>query len=322
MQFKKVVVGIDFSANSLAAARWIAHHFAPDAELVLTHVVPKSSVLSWSRQYTRRTLEELRVVRPQLEGGLRGLGELLGAGRTTTETLSGDPAEVLASTAAQVGANLICVGSSPHRRGSARFGATTPHRLIARTDVPVLVTPRVPAGAPSRILVPFDDRANGKIALQTAARLATAYEAALDGLYVIETDMRHDGSSNPEVQNVLSFFRAQHWAAAVMDELALSSARAASFVCPGDAGEQTVSHARRSACNLIVLGTGERNSALRGDRHARHVGSTTRFVIWAAPCPVLAVPPGAVAANERVRPALGFGSPMMQLEHDDSLAEV
>lgn len=322
MQFKKVVVGIDFSANSLAAARWIAHHFAPDAELVLTHVVPKTSVLSWSRQYTRLTLEELRVVRPQLEGGLRGLGELLGAGRTTTETLSGDPAEVLAFMAAQVGADLICVGSSPHRGGSARFGATTPHRLIARTDVPVLVTPRVPSGAPSRILVPFDDRVNGRIALQTAARLATAYEAALDALYVIETDMRHPVSSNPEVQNILSFLRAQHWAAAMIDQLAVPSARAASFVRPGDAGEQTVSHAHRSACNLIVLGTGERNSALRGDRHARHVGSTTRFVIWAAPCPVLAVPPGAVAANARVRPALGFGSPMMQLEHDDSLAEV
>jgi nucleotide-binding universal stress UspA family protein len=322
MQFRKVVVGIDFSATSLAAARWVAHYFAADAELVLTHVVAKSSLLSLSRRNAPLTLDDLRVVRPQVQGGLRGLGDLLDADRTTTETLSGDPAEVLAFTAAHIGADLICVGSSPHRRGSARFGATTPHRLIARTDVPVLVTPRVPSGAPGRILVPFDDRANGRIVLQTAARLAIAYEAALDALYVMETDVRHSDSSNPETQNLLSFFRAQRWAAAAVDDLVLPSARAASFVRPGDAGEQTVAHAHRSDCSLIVIGTGERTSALRGDNHARHVGSTTRFVIWAAPCPVLAVPPRSVANNERVRPACGFSSQMMQRERDDSLAEV
>jgi nucleotide-binding universal stress UspA family protein len=321
MEFKRIVVGIDFSANSLAAARWVAHHFAPDADLVLTHVVAKSSVLSLSERHMPRTLDELRVVTPHVQGGLQALAELLGAGPARTEILSGDPAEVLAFTAAHVGADLICVGSSAHRRGSARFGATTPHRLIARTDVPVLVAPRVPSGAPSRILVPFDDRATGKIALQTAARLATAYEASLDALYVIETDTRDAFTSNPETLNVLTFFRAQQWAAEVIDDLALPSARAVSFVRPGDAGAQTISHAHRSDCNLIVMGTGERTSAPRGCKYARHVGSTTRFVIWAAPCPVLALPPGAAAENEPVRPARGFASAMMQLERDDLLAE-
>jgi len=322
MQFNRIVVGIDFSANSLAASRWVAHHFAPDADVVLVHVVAPPDVLSLPRRYTPRTLDELRVFRPQEQGGLRGLGTLLGASRTSTETLSGDPAEVLGWVAADVGADLICVGSGPHRHGSARFGATTPHRLIARTEVPVLVTPRVPHGAPSRILVPFDDRSSGRRVLQAAARLAAAYEAALDALYVIETDTRPPASRKSEERNLQSFVRAQRRAAGVVDELQLPTGRTASFVQPGDAGEQTVSHARRSDSSLIVMGTGERTSALRGDKHARHVGSTTRFVIWAAPCPVLAVPPAVVTTTERVRPALGLGSAKEQLRHDDSLAQV
>lgn len=321
MQFNRIIVGIDFSANSLAAARWVAHHFAPDAELVLVHVVTGSDL--WlPRRHLPRTLNELRVSTPDLQGGLHGFGTLLGGRRTETEILLGDAAEVLAFAAAHTGADLICVGSSPHRRGSARFGATTPHRVIARTDVPVLVTPSVPLGAPSRILVPFDDRTGGKIVLQTAARLAAAYEAALDALYVIETDTRLAASRKSEERNHQAFVRAQRWAAGVLDELQLPTGRTASFVRPGDPGEQTVSHARRSDSSLIVMGTGERTSALRGDKHARHVGSTTRFVIWAAPCPVLAVPPGAVTTTERVRPAFGFGSPKEQLRHDDSLAQV
>jgi nucleotide-binding universal stress UspA family protein len=322
MQFKRIVVGIDFSANSLAAARWSAKQFAPDAELVIVNVVPESDASLSTRRHIPRTIDDLRVSTPHLQGGLRGLGNLLGADRTRTETLSGDPAEVLALAAALVRADLVCVGSGSHRRGSARFGATTPHRLIARADVPVLITPSVSLAAPSRILVPFDDRASRKTVLETAARLATAYEAALDALYVIETDMRRPVSTNPEVQGIVSFFRAQRAAAVLIDGLDLPEGRAASFVRPGDAGEQIVSHARRANSNLIVMGTGERAAALRGDRYARHVGSTTRFVIWAAPCSVLVIPPGTVTACQRARPARALGSPMAELERSSSLAEV
>jgi nucleotide-binding universal stress UspA family protein len=322
MQFKRVVLGIDFSETSLAASRWIAHYLAPDAELVLVHAVPPSDVLSSTRRSMPRTLAEIRLARPQLHGGLLGLGELLGHGRTSTETLSGDPAEVLAFVAEQVGADLIGVGSGPRRGGSARFGATTPNRLIARTDVPVLVAPHVSPGAPGRILVPVDDRASGRAVLRTAVRLATAYEAALDVLYVIETDLRRPVAHTAAENNTISLVHAQVRAAAMVDDLDFPPDRAGSCVRPGDAGEETVSCARRSEAGLIVMGTGERGIAVPGDKHARHVGSTTRFVIWAAPCPVLVIPPRAMVTTERVRPARGFGSAVALQERDELLAEV
>ncbi|HEX6941612.1 MAG TPA: universal stress protein [Gemmatimonadaceae bacterium] len=322
MQFKRVVLGIDFSETSLAASRWIAHHLAADAELVLVHAVAPSDALSSMRQSMPRTLDGIRVAKPQLHGGLLGLGELLGHGRTSTETLSGDPAEVLAFVAEQVGADLIGVGSGPRRGGSARFGATTPNRLIARTDVPVLVAPHVSSGAPGRILVSVDDRASGNAVLRTAARLATAYEAALDVLYVIETDVRRPAAQTARENDMTSLVRAQRRAAALVDDLDLPSGRVSSCVRPGDAGEETVSSARRSDTSLIVMGTGERGVAVPGDKHARHVGSTTRFVIWAAPCPVLVIPPRAMVTTERVRPARGFGSRLVLQERDELVAEV
>jgi nucleotide-binding universal stress UspA family protein len=312
MQFRRVVVGIDFSESSLATARWIAHNLAPDAELVLVHVV-RSDERSLARRYMPRVLDELRVIKPELQGGLRGLGELLGAGRTRTEILSGDSAVVLAFVAAQVGADLIGVGRGPHGRGSARFGATTPHRLIARTDLPVLVAPHVPLSAPTRILVPFDDRASGRAVLQSAARIASGYEATLDALHVIETDPSGRAARKREEKHEGPCDYTQRWAAMLVDNLDLPSGRAASFIHPGDAGEEIVSHARRSGAGLIVMGTGERPLALRGDTHARHVGSTTRFVIWAAPCPVLALPRGAVAPTLRMRPARALDGLMAQV---------
>lgn len=37
-EFKKIVIGIDFTDASLAGARWVSTHLAPRAELLLVHV--------------------------------------------------------------------------------------------------------------------------------------------------------------------------------------------------------------------------------------------------------------------------------------------
>ncbi|MEP7346194.1 MAG: universal stress protein, partial [Gemmatimonadaceae bacterium] len=279
------------------------------------HVLEEPEVLSFLRPHMPPIPDQPAVVSPALRGGLRGLAKLLGAGRARTEILSGDPAEVLALAAAQVGADLICVGTGPHRRGSARFGATTPHRLLARAAVPVLVAPRVQLGVPGRILVPFDHRATGTTALQTAARLAAAYEAKLDALYVIETDLPRPGRKGEGRMTDIPFADvARRWATAQVDDLGLPSHRRASFVHSGDAGQQIVAHACRCGTDLIVMGPGGNASAVPGCTEARHVGSTTRFVIWAAPCPVLALPRGSMAAAERPRPAHGFEPSLNQRE--------
>lgn len=39
MKIRRIVVGVDFREPSVAAARWTARELAPDAEIVLLHVV-------------------------------------------------------------------------------------------------------------------------------------------------------------------------------------------------------------------------------------------------------------------------------------------
>jgi hypothetical protein len=45
LELRKIVVGVDFTDASLAAARWAAAHFAPDAEIVLVHMVGSTFTL-------------------------------------------------------------------------------------------------------------------------------------------------------------------------------------------------------------------------------------------------------------------------------------
>ena len=54
MKLRTVVVGVDFSAASLSAAQWVGTHLAPDAEIVLVHVLPEPEAPPSSRCSPRR----------------------------------------------------------------------------------------------------------------------------------------------------------------------------------------------------------------------------------------------------------------------------
>ena len=45
MKFERIVAGIDFSAASVTAARWVADWFAPRAEMVLAPPLPEEEML-------------------------------------------------------------------------------------------------------------------------------------------------------------------------------------------------------------------------------------------------------------------------------------
>src|SRR5688572_11930910 len=106
----RVLVGVDFEEPSLAAARWVACHFARDAQIVLVHVIPVPSGPPFLLRYLRAPGALFEQLAPPLRGGLQGLAGVLGAERTLVELRAGDPAEQLAAAAAAVGADLVCVG--------------------------------------------------------------------------------------------------------------------------------------------------------------------------------------------------------------------
>ncbi|HEY9480241.1 MAG TPA: universal stress protein, partial [Gemmatimonadaceae bacterium] len=87
MQLNRVLVGIDFSAPSLAAARWVAEHFAPRAELVLIHVIPEPRTPPYLARVRRAAHPDTATAErtTALLGGLMALASSLGGPRATAD---------------------------------------------------------------------------------------------------------------------------------------------------------------------------------------------------------------------------------------------
>lgn len=310
MSFQRIVIGVDFSAASLAAARWIAQ-LAPGAELVLVHVLPEPEAPVYVRDQLPPMLEVIRDLEPAMRGGLRGLADLIDGTRTRVEILRGQPAEGLATAAAQLGADLVCVGRMRSRRGGARFGATTAHRLLARTGVPVLVVPGGPLALPHRVLTCVDDRAATPGILERAWQVAAHLEARLDALHVIEAPLRdlvracqhldeEEGGEGSFGERAL-LDAAEGWLRQALRAALVPEGRGAPLVRVGEPGQEAIAAAREGGADLIVIGRGgDRAAAFSPYPHVsagaplpprQALGSTARMVMWAAPAPVLLLPP-------------------------------
>ena len=327
MHFHRIVVGVDFTEASLAAVHWVATHFAPDAEIVLAHVIAEPRVPSFLRSHLPPAREVTEAVAPALFGGLRGLSEMIGKDRARVEVVSGNAAEGLAQVADRVGADLVCVGRGRRRRGSARFGATTAQRLLSRTRIPTLVVPAVRLKSPERIVVAIDERPGDRHVLEVASGLAAALEARVDALHVVEPEVltflsasvpadawadrpRRSGGARPTEAASPSFTndgvqprwvhdRARQWIDGMLDALRSRASRMDPAVASGDAGQEIIRHVRQHESDLVVVGRGGDASLATTPLGALPLGSTARLVLWVAPCPVLVVP---LDASRRVQP--------------------
>ncbi len=316
MSFREIVVGVDFGASSLAAVRWVAHELAPRARIHLVHVTPDPRTSALLRPYVPETIDPFRDVHDVYQA-LRGLANTIGADRTDVNILEGVPADGLVHAAEEAGDELICVGKSRQRRASGRFGATTPHRLLSRAPLPVLTVPeaarakRAARGAawrvgrestpvllPAALLAALSDGRESNHVLQTAARIASAHGAHLDVLHALEADVREAAAAAQRLgcQTRLPTI-AQNWLAAQVKRLPSDRPSTTTLAPCGDAGEEIVAHAARSDVGLIVTG---RYREREPRSSVSSLGSCTRLVLWAAPCPVLVLGPVAV---DRTPPA-------------------
>jgi nucleotide-binding universal stress UspA family protein len=308
MHFQRVVIGMDFSARSLAAARWTARHLSADAELIFTHVLPEPETPSFLRAHVSPFLEVVTDMAPALSAGLLGVAELIAPGRSRIEIVAGDPADGLARVADAVGADLICLGRRRSRRGGARFGATSAHRLVARTRTPILIVPRTSESTPRRVLAALDDGVASERVAAIAGALAKRWNAHVHALHVLSPRLRdlvHAGrhlkdvdapdDSGESVRAVDDLFRiSRRWveqrarSASVAPELLRGS------VSVGDPGQEILALAHATPVDLVVLGRGRAPDRARRAGRVEPLGSTSRYVMWASPCPVLIISPPSV----------------------------
>jgi nucleotide-binding universal stress UspA family protein len=315
MSYRRIVIGVDFSTASLNAVRWVAASFAPRARLYLAHVVAQPRVPSFLRSHVADG--ERGVDEPMLYPGLIGFAGFAGAGRAEVSVRSGEPADQLAALAQEVNADLICVGRSQRRRGTGRFGATTPQRLLARTKRSVLLVPSAPRHEPARVLAAVSDGSEAEHVLRAVEELAGGWDAHVDVVHVLsaavpamrrrEAALRsssaereeeigdgavatENGSHMPDVHRLTEAWLEHRTA----DLPALRSGMTA-IACTGDAPEAILTHAVRAHSDLIVMG---RRAVIEPSTGLECcVGSTTRLITWTTPCPVLVVGAGSAARS-------------------------
>jgi len=292
--FRRIVVGVDFGAASLAAVRWVARELAPRAHLHLAYVAPDPRSSTLLRPYVPETADPFRDVH-DLYHALRGLANVVGSDRTDVDIVEGVAADALASLATEVDADLVCVGKSHRRRASGPFGATTPHRLLTRTNVPVLAVPASTGAGPAAILAAMSDGRESSQVLQAAARVATTHRAHLDVLHALEDDVVQAAAvaRRSGCQARLTTI-AQNWLRAQVKRLPAGRPGTTTLTPSGDAAEAILVHAARGQVGLIVAGRHRQDEA---GPATPPPGSSTRLLLWAAPCPVLVL--GTVGAECR-----------------------
>jgi nucleotide-binding universal stress UspA family protein len=282
MSFQRIVIGVDFSTASLNAVRWVAAHFAPRAKLFLAHVVPRPHTPAFLRDRAPARDDELE---PTLYPGLSGFADLAGARWTEVAVRHGRPEHELAALAHEVRADLVCVGRSQRRRGAGRFGATTPQRLLGRTNLPVLVVPAEARLAPVSLLAAVSDGAEGERVLWTAAALATAWDARVDVLHSVDPTIARAGAAADHARSVAEL--TETWLGRRVADVPLPGRRVTTIGQVGEASDAIISHATRANTDVVVMG--RRTELEDAVAETGCIGSTTRMVTWATPCPVLVV---------------------------------
>lgn len=308
----RIVVAVDFSEPSVAAARWIAQHFARGAELVLVHVLhapPLPRFLAGAYPSADRLIDTARA---GADGRLRELSASIATGLIWPEVRVGRPDEEIVRVAAEYGAAIIGIGAPAARSGLwARLG-TTAQRTLRRSPVPVLLATGMPAAAPSRMLVAVDDSDMTAPVLSWGVRLARRFSAEATVVHVLGDLLDptialsapalpgEPAWAGPHAARAQSLARdaavteAERWLQARVQE-AGGGAAITPVVVPGRGrpDEYILSEATHRGAELLVIGSSGAGAAPRF-----LFGSVAEAVLGGASCPVLAVPPADVPVDQ------------------------
>ena len=293
MQLNRIVVGTDFSMNSVKVAEWTAAHFAPRAQLVVAHVVdvPQPPRFLRSRFPPAATLTELAR-----HGAVEKLGELARAldhPSIQTQVRVGRAAEQLAELAREVGADAIVVGKHSEEGTCNRIGGVA-DQLLRLSPVPVLVAARVGNVPPRRLLVALDDSELTPLVVDWTRTFVDAYSASVTALHVMSSAVLSHvlsmeavttGKEKFDESDIKEQFREEsdRWIRSLA-ATGLDPACVTSEVAFGEAGKEILAAAQRLSNEMIILGR-------RGAGGIRRflLGSVVREVLTGARCPVFVV---------------------------------
>jgi nucleotide-binding universal stress UspA family protein len=298
--FSRVLLGVDFSSASWAAARWATAHVAPRANALLSHTLPFPEHSSEDDDGGRARVESLRQMKPALVGGLGGFAATLDVVSARSILRIGRPSRWLSTIANDEDVSLLVLG---RRADANRVRVGEPNvieRASRRTSASVLVVPEGIVQPPAHIVAAIDESRFAPRVLHVAHHLARLHEVSMTVLHVLSPavgayervirsarqllggDRQLRSADRPAAPNALPL-RMPRW----LGELGQSQGvfgRDRTEVRMGDPVREITAVAGSGAATLVVVGMRGADDAPLGS-----VGSVARELLARAPLPVLAV---------------------------------
>ena len=289
VRLDRVVIGVDFSAPSIAAADWAMRHFAPRAEFVLVHAldVPQSTrlfrdefparaeVLASARAGAAARLRELTAEQKWAAGGM--------------EVRDGRAENVIADVASETGADLVIAGEHVRPRGITAALGSTAEALVRCSPVPVLLARGVPDHPPKQILVAVDESEHARAAFAWARLIAAQSGAAVTVYHVFRPVYLGAARSvsGLEASRTLEqdqLRQREAWLGTFVRDAGSAEGEVATRLEEGDPASALVAAQRGSAFDLVVVG-----SRGAGGVSRMLLGSVATAILRGASCPVLVV---------------------------------
>ena len=288
-ELRTIVVGVDFSAASLAMSRWVARHLTSDAAVVLLHCLelPAPGSLLWETLPPRDELEPR--LRQRAEERLAALVAEIGREKVEAVVASGHPSDEIASLALKREADLVVAGKHGGHHGLGQVLGSTAERLVASWHRPVLLARHLPPGPLHNILVPVDASGAAARALEWGVTLGRRHGARVIACHVVTEwyyqrvrELDSEDQARHVQEKVMA--RARSWLEDFLTQNAPNEAVTPHLVS-GQPGFQTLGAVESYHADLVVVGNHGLKSLL-GDPLAR----LSRFLIMASPTSVFVVP--------------------------------
>lgn len=289
---RRIVIGIDFSHSSVAAAQWSAQWIANGAEIVLVHtlVVPDVSEDLARRLSLPPSL--LANARAGAERRLRDLSAALGSHGISIEAREGRPADVIAQVARDYDADLIIVGK--HGEGGVHRGYTgrTTDHLVRTSPAAVLVVSAIPEGVPKRIVVPVTYSSVTPHIIRWTKRLYDLSHADVIAIHVIgsavlghvltTSAIKSGKDLTPEEIDAIFIEDKDRWKKELVDA-GIPAAQVSAEVVFGEVSESVMGAVQEHRADMVVMGSHA------GPVRRLLLGSAASAVLRQADMPVLIV---------------------------------
>lgn len=274
---RHILAPVDFSELSALALQYAdALSRCSGARITVLH----ASSFEAPPYFTQGQIEELRArlraAQRQAERDLRDfVRKALGpeAALPEVRVVEGRPTETILRTAAEIGADLIAMGTHGRSGWNRLMLGSVTERVLRESSIPVL-TVRANAAPPPRplvirhILCPVNDTAVARRALEHAAEMARCLDANLTLLHVDE------GRKPDTIADLCAWVPSEQRARCRIREV----------VRRGEAAREIIAQAAEEGCDILVIGAQHRRFF-----DSTVIGSTSVRVVRHAPCPVLTV---------------------------------